>query len=295
MLYEVMRINYSAETTNENLSTAQEYKTAGDANWTTGSDAPAGLSASSTYYFRGKATNKLASEASTLIVPSRPIISNGIDFVEKTTLHDIKTNQKWSTHSDMSNAAFGFSVPESVTPGQDIYIQQVATGNTYASEIFHLEVPEAPVIAFEHDMSAPVTTQTSTKVLVTFDGTVTGFTNHDIISSHADIGNYDNTFFNVFPWERDTIVIQIPANAVDQGNFESNIISYVYNATPYARINGLDDLTSEGFTLYPNPASGSINIKLDSEGNHTIQIYSSKGSLLETSVIEGSQASYNFV
>lgn len=107
-------------------------------------------------------------------IPGQQSIVGTIDYESETTAGAYSDNYYYSKNSDMSDKVqceYGQYIP--LTPGEDIYIQRASTEYSFASEIFHLEVPARPVapnVIAEEITETSVTLQEIEDAVYSIDG-----------------------------------------------------------------------------------------------------------------------------
>jgi len=99
-------------------------------------------------YFRTKAGDGLdASEVQHLVVPDRPATPSFlIDYVNEETMQIVSTAIAYSVSSSFTDPVDGTNARISLTPGQDLYFRTRATSGSFASEDYHLVVPDRPAV-----------------------------------------------------------------------------------------------------------------------------------------------------
>lgn len=140
-------INYMDETTNENVSSTDEYSTSQDfTSAITGADQPVNLIPAIDIYFRGKATaGSFASETQHLVVPDRPAKTTyGINFLNETTKENVDVEDEYSDQPDMAGAQSGENLMLELTPGTTLYIRKQASDVNFSGKIQELIVPPRP-------------------------------------------------------------------------------------------------------------------------------------------------------
>ncbi|MBN1597527.1 MAG: T9SS type A sorting domain-containing protein [Bacteroidales bacterium] len=140
-------IDYIAEETTENVSSNYQYSVNSNMSGAvTGTGSPIDITPGQDLYFKRLATSSsFASGIQSLDIPNRPSSpSFSINYDNETTIETVSSTIDYSVNSNMSSAQTGGNVTVNVTPGIDLYFRYKATGSSFASNIFSLDVPARP-------------------------------------------------------------------------------------------------------------------------------------------------------
>jgi hypothetical protein len=140
-------IDYSAETTAENIESADEYSAfANMSGAVTGPGTKIQLTPGTDLYFREKVTlSSFSGEIQHLVVPARPVVVNfTIDYTAETTNEVVPSTVEYSANSEMTGSIAGAGTKITVTPGTNIYLRTKATLSSFAGFIQTLEPPSRP-------------------------------------------------------------------------------------------------------------------------------------------------------
>ena len=141
-------VDYSLETTLQAVSSDYQYSTAANLSGAvTGAGSSVELTPGQNLFFAAMSTEtSFRSEIQTLIVPSRPSAPPAIDinFPSETTGSVIGNTIEYAVTADMVASTAGTGTAVSLVPGQDLYFRYISTVSSFASYIYHLDVPERP-------------------------------------------------------------------------------------------------------------------------------------------------------
>jgi hypothetical protein len=281
-------IDFSNETTAEAVSSEYSYASSADMSGAmTGTGSQVAVLPGSQLHIRKNASGStFVSEVQSIILPNRPAAPVlGIDYASETTAENVSADMEYS-----QSASFGTSTPGSgeklpLTPGENLFIRMLATADNFSSETLELTVPSRPVISSDE----PATTdKESFFISVTFAQAASNLTLGGITASNSAldglqlIASQENSAIymaSVSPVTAGSVNLLVNANAVTEGNFQSEAfdITYQPNTTGIGTSG-----SEEGLTLYPNPTTGVIRItsSLLGQSNVTLELYSLTGKLL---------------
>ncbi len=168
--------------------------------------------------------------------PATP--SYTIDYVNEQTNEAVPSTDEYATSPDMSGAVAGSGSAVAITPGENLYLRTSATSSVFSSGIHTLDVPSRPVITSSEGgttrndpFPATVTfsqaaTNLSTAGISATNGTVEGL---QLTSASGTSTVYQAT---IAPLAPGTISLQVLANAVDEGNFLSDLFNMIFQTEP---------------------------------------------------------------
>lgn len=142
-------IDFANEQTNENVPASVNISSAPEmTNTENGQNAPVAITPGTTLYLQQTASSsakRFQSEVTVFDIPDRPAAPYfDIDFINEQTTQAIPTTVIYASSSAMGNAISGEKQPIVLTPGTDLYFQTLGGDDYFASEIFHLDVPQRP-------------------------------------------------------------------------------------------------------------------------------------------------------
>ncbi len=251
-------IGYENEQTNETVSSLIYYSTNADMSGSVaGSDNNVDLTPGTDMYFQTAAAYlTFRSDIQHLEVDDRPVIpSIGIDFENALTDVAIPSSLFYSENADMSSALAGADDYLTVEAGNTYFFQQLATGSTFASDINEVVVPGTPELSSE---SPAVTSESPIVVQIQFDHSATNFDVADISVTNGIANNLRESFIvDIHPIVNDSIIVEVPHNIVDEGNFKSNRLVFYYQGSP----NAAKTISwSENIHVFPNPSTGIFTV-----------------------------------
>jgi len=272
-------IDYSNEVTSS-ISSSQEWSTSASmTSAVAGTNAALSVIPGTDLYIRTKATaSTFASLIQNLDVPNRPASPDyQIDYSTEKTSTAVPATDEYSTHSDMSASTAGTGVKLPLTPGQDIYFRVKATGSSFASLKYLLDVPARPTLEYTGNDTVTSATITMRAIL---DASMTGFnlTDLSVTNGHAQNLRTGNTF-DVIGEEKGNVTVIIPYNKFGGASFSSNEIVVYYNNS----LTGIPEYDTDDFIVYPNPSkSGILHIQARQKTPYLIDICSVDGGLIRT-------------
>ncbi|MEZ5071603.1 MAG: hypothetical protein R2751_11700 [Bacteroidales bacterium] len=289
-------IDFELEQTDQAVGSDIEYAASSDmAAAASGTGNVLAVPPSTTLYFRKKATAaSFASLIQTLVSPARPsapVLT--MDYVLEQTAEAVTADMEYAGVSGMTGAAAGTGSPLVLAPGTTTYFRYAATASGYASPISSLTVFRRPLV---NSPESVTTTDNPFLVTLEFFQNASGFTAGDLAMENAEIktftlvsaGSLSSSFLlTLTPLNHDLITIQIPANALGQGNFASAAFALTYTG----QFTGADEAgeIDGGLMVVPNPAVTHIRIGLPEtvQGDGQILIWSLNGSLVHSEAWEG--------
>jgi hypothetical protein len=158
-------IDYTMERTDKIIPATDEYSINSNmAGAVNGTGQLLTLTPGTDVYFRTRAngTCLLASNIQHLAVPARPAVpSVSIDYLNERTAENIGASIEYSASSSYTNPVTGSGNKITLTPGQDLYFWQKATGTSFYSLVTHLVVPDRPAtpsitIDYADEKTSPV-------------------------------------------------------------------------------------------------------------------------------------------
>ena len=249
-------------------------------------------------YFRAAASaSAFASEIQTLVSQARPgAPSVGINFLNETTDISIPGTLQYSGSIVFEAAQDGTGASLSVVPGDDLYFRHKATASSYASEIFHLTVPERPLVSSMESGSTELYPFIAT---ITFNQDIASLDNASVTLVNAELNNLslkssgsNETIFEglVFATANDNISVSLPANATAEGNFVSNIFTVSYTGNLPGT--GISSGTVSSFVVFPNPGKGIFYMKFEDFSAQTaykVELCSITGKVVHTESFQGAE------
>ncbi len=282
-------IDYSSETTAEAISSEYMYAASIDMlGAVTGNGVKVPVTPGSELHIRKKATgNDFASGIQSILMAARPASPEmAIDFQGETTSEVVPSTMEYSQNSLFDPSGAGTGQKVDIAPGSDLYLRMMATMNDFSSEIKELNAPLRPVISSDEGDTTELdpfvvsviffqpASNLSAAGITAMNGTVEGIT---LISAMETSTVYQAT---VSPMAGGTVLLQVLANAVDEGNFISQFFNINYKSgTGTLQVSGMQELT-----LYPNPTTGRIKVSSPLLGmpGTVLGIYSLTGKLVVT-------------
>jgi hypothetical protein len=140
-------IDYSEETTAENVSSSVEYSSSASmAGAISGTNTKLTLTPGTDLYFRTKVTgSSFKGDIQHLVVSSRPAVTTyAIDYIAETTTETIPTTVEYSDQSDFSGALTGTGDKIVIVPGTDVYFRVKATASSFAGPSQFIDVAGRP-------------------------------------------------------------------------------------------------------------------------------------------------------
>lgn len=249
-------------------------------------------------YFQTLASaSGFASEIQTLLSPARPGGPGiGINFMNETTDQAITSGLQYSNSPGFEIAEGGTGAALDVIPGADLYFRYIGTVSTFASEAFHLYVPERPVVA---------STETGTTDLypfiasITFNQEISALESSSLTMVNADIKNLslkstgtNETVFEglVYATAKDVISISVPADATLEGNFNSSTFEIFYTGELPGV--GIESNSLNTFTVFPNPGKGVFHMKFENfnpQADYKVDCCSITGKLVHSETFFGTE------
>ena len=249
-------------------------------------------------YFQALASaSGFASEIQTLVSPVRPGgPSIGINFMNETTDQAITSGLQYSSSPGFEIATGGTGAAMDVIPGADIYFRYIGTASSFASEAFHLQVPERPVIA---SMETGTTNLYPFIASISFTQEISALESSSLTIVNADMKNLslksagtNETVFEglVYATAKDVISISIPADATAEGNFVSSKFEILYTGDlPNV---GIESSNLNTFTVFPNPGKGVFHMKFENfnpQADYKVDCCSITGELVHSETFFGTE------
>lgn len=249
-------------------------------------------------YFQALASaSGFASEIQTLVSPVRPGgPSIGINFMNETTDQAITSGLQYSSSPGFEIATGGTGAAMDVIPGADIYFRYIGTASSFASEAFHLQVPERPVIA---SMETGTTNLYPFIASISFTQEISALESSSLTIVNADMKNLslksagtNETVFEglIYATAKDVISISIPADATAEGNFVSSFFEILYTGDlPNV---GIESSNLNTFTVFPNPGKGVFHMKFENfnpQADYKVDCCSITGELVHSETFIGTE------
>jgi len=277
-------INFQQKTTNEPVSSNDEYSTNADMSGAvSGTNAPVTITPGVDLYFRTKATSStFRSEIQTLDVPNvpaPPVFT--INYAATTTNEIVGADISYSRYANFSNPQFGAGAPLTLEPGQDLYFKKVADNVSFGSDATHLLVPGRNFLGYS---GTDTISANKVSMYVILAEPTYVFTLSDVQVSNGTAQNLrGGNVFDVYPTAEGPVSVVIPANSVADNTFASNEVSLYYKVTT-----GLTEYESDAFTIYPNPNSdGMIYIRSSEDKAVSLDVLSVEGHLMKSLQLSG--------
>jgi hypothetical protein len=250
-------IDYYEEKTDAVIPETDEYSVNPDMSGAlSGTNVKLDISPGTDLYFITKLTaSSFKSAIQHLDVPVRPVAPDyQIDYENEVTTTAVLTSDEYSEHEDFSGALQGSNSPVSTIPGQDLYFRVKSTASSFKSETCHLAVPERPVLSSDEQ---DTTNNSPFIVYILFPYEVTGFDINDFEVSNGIASNIRSEYMaDIIPGQVGLVEVKVKANAVNEGNFASNVLSTVFQEA----LSNPDKFISGRILVYPNPTNGLINL-----------------------------------
>jgi hypothetical protein len=277
-------INYSMESTNQNIPAGMKYST--DSTFTvssSGTGKKITVTPGQDLFFITMATNSsFASVVYRLRVPERPATPTAtIDYEAVTTVESFPSAVVFSNNPNYTGPITCTGTPISLIPGQDLYIWVKQTVNSFASNDYHLVVPEKPILEYT---GADAIDFYPFIVRAVLDESTTGFnlTDVSVINGHPSNLRGDNTF-DIFPAQKGDVRVIIPVNSINGANFISNEVIVYYDPN----LSAIPHTSYDNFNIYPNPShDGKIYITTTLRLPYTIDVISGEGSLIKSIIAD---------
>lgn len=251
-------INYVNEITSDVPSSIEWSTNASMISAITGADVSIEVTPGTNLFFRKKATeSNFCSGIQVLSMPLRPESPvYSIDYVNERTYEAVPSGDEYSNVPDMTGAQTGSDVAIQLEPGNDTYFRVKHTQSAFNSEVFHLVVPERPVI---YTLAADTIQSEFFTAYVDFHEMATGLNVEDIEAVNASIQLLDVDSIKILPLITGDVIIQIIANAVMKGNFASEPIKKYYREVVSVIPHQYD--VNAFLLIYPNPVSDELHLK----------------------------------
>ncbi len=171
--------------------------------------------------------------------------------------------------SDTENSVSGF-IPEGTVSGDSYKIKVKSSSPMLESTIsnpFKVVLDNnQPTINVASSIIGSSTNSQNIEVKLKFNESVLGFEQSDINVSNATITSFNSTLapeykINIVPIASGIINVNVPADIASDLAGNTNVASNVWSINYYPT--GIDDISSYGIGIYPNPSNGMINIKFD--------------------------------
>ena len=252
-------IDFANEKTVQDISSDVAYSTSSSfTNPIDGAGNKISLTPGQDLYLWTKATsNDFASFDQHLVVPLRPAMpAYSIDFINESTAEEVPSDDEYAFSADMSDAQSGAGTTLTLFSGSDYYFRVKYTLSSFTSEVFHLTVPERPVINSAVGDTIEEDFFTAT---VDFHGPATGFEAGDVNTTNADVTLTDPLTIKVIPVATGEVTAKISANAIAEGNYISEILTTYYNKI----ISSIPDPSEVKGSLlvFPSPVEKLLNIE----------------------------------
>lgn len=123
-----------------------------------------------------------------------------------------------------------------------------------------------PTVNVTSTITVPTTNSQNIEVRFKFNEAVTGFEQSDINVTNASITSFvvtSTSEYKIFikPTASGSVTVNVPADIATDLVGNTNVASNVWSINYYPT--GIDDISSYGIGIYPNPSNGMINIKFD--------------------------------
>ncbi len=273
------QIDYTNERTSTAVASTDEYSY-NQTSWTSGSASYLTLTPGQDVYFRKKSATTLVQH---LVVPARPTgPSYTIDYAAEKTTQNVPATVQYAGNSNFSGATDGAGTQLTVTPGSSLYFRYKPTAGAFTSASSTLVAPARPTI------TSPVTSPTSitpVPVHVTFPATVTGFESNDLLIANGSVLSISGTYnVNITPAASGQVILNVKANAVNEGNFASAAFSIEYLAPT-----GLESPEAGMFRLYPTISESYVILESTDNHNGSYDIFDASGSLIDHGLIRNTR------
>ena len=142
-------VNYNISKTNQVVPATDEYSFSPTMSPAfSGTNAVLDVQPGQTIYFRTKAQGiHPASDVQRLVVNAKPSVPEyTIDYANVKTIQNVTSDVEYSTSSAFTSSFYGTGNQLSLTPGQDLYFRIKASESSFASDTFHLAIPERPAV-----------------------------------------------------------------------------------------------------------------------------------------------------
>jgi hypothetical protein len=280
-------IDYANERTHEVLSSFINYSTnASMTNPVACQDAPLALTPGTTIYLQSGFTDtSYTSLINSLVVPARPAApSVTVDFVQEKTAQNVAADVQYASSSAFTSPSTGSGNKIALTPGNDLFLRKKGTNSSFTGEILHLVVPGRIFLDY---LGKDTVTANKFTMFAILNGAVAALNENNIQVINGVVQNLHNgNVFDVYPAVIGPVVVSIPVNAIDGGNFASNELTVYNNWIP----TGIPTVTGDLFRVYPNPSSERvITIQSNQNRPYSLNIYSVDGSLMMTFEMNSSE------
>jgi hypothetical protein len=252
-------VDFTNESTGENIASTLEYSIQADMSGSlNGTDVVLGLTPGNDLYFRTKATvSSFRSGIQHLVVPARPAEpSVSIDFTHERTTESFASTTEYSPQGDMSGSQSGTGVVLNLTPGTDCYFRVKSAASSFASGVFHLVVPERPVIntAVGDTLQADFFT-----AALDFHTEASGFDATDMEATNADVVLTEPLTIKVIPVATGEVTVKVIANAISAGNFVSDVLTTFYKEV----VSSIPDAVGlkGSISVYPVPVNNKLMVE----------------------------------
>jgi hypothetical protein len=251
-------IDYPKEQTVETIFSTTEYSLSAEmTSPVSGTNAVLALTPGSDLYLRVKATSsQFKSLIQTLVVPERPAApSYTIDFSNETTRENVPSGHEYSSAGNFSGAISGTGSPLVLIPGIPVYFRVKCTAASFAGMPFLLTVPLKPEI-----ISEVGDTMEGEFFVAAFDFHTAsdGYDLSDIEIINASLEDLGNLTVKVTPVSVGALSLKIAANALDAGNFASEMLTTYYsgNVSIHEVLNATGTIT-----VFPNPVRDMLKVE----------------------------------
>ena len=221
-------------------------------------------------YFMLPATDtSFKSDIQHLDVPSRPAQPGiNIDFVNETTSAVVSENIEYSSSPAYINAQSGNNLPLPLPAGSIFYFRVKHTGSSFRSLTQMLEVPVRPVLS--GPVSGDTVTEDSFKVFAIFQRSVTGFDLASLEVTNGELSNLQDEYifdFNVTA-SNSWVSVRIPANTVNEGNYESEVYSKYFDGV----VQSTNEIQNPDYSIFPNPFDDMLTLRSTGKGAGSVRI-----------------------
>lgn len=217
-----------------------------------------------------------------LVVPARPAApAFHINYENETTSETISSTIEYASTTNMSSATTGTGVRIALTPAHDLFFRVKATGSSFASLNYQLDVPARPAVVY----TGPATVTSATITMrADLDASMTSFDLTDLSVTNGVAQNLrENNTFDVVGANKGDVKVIIPNNKFGGASFASNQVVVYYNKST----TGIAEHDNGDFIIYPNPSkTGILQIQTPLVEPYTIEVFTLEGGLVKTIPME---------
>jgi hypothetical protein len=168
--------------------------------------------------------------------------------VGENTVEMVPVTVEISMSPDMSGARPGPDAKLALLPGIDYYFRVKYTSSSFASEVYHLEAPERPVI---NTAVGDTIEDEFFMATVDFHSDATGFDATGVEATNATVYLTEPLTIKIVPVGAGVVNVSIIANAILSGNFASDTLTTWYREIPSSVPEHMN--TGGSLIVFPNP------------------------------------------